>query len=152
MMAALYILLRKTNPSLMLIALLLALLGIAAYFSSTAAFEMLALSNKFNAARTLLEKSMYESAGQAVMARWQGTAFNLGYVMEGTALLLTAVVMLKSYIFSKFTAYVGIVLGVMSLLPPTAGTVGMFFALGSLIPLEIWNILVARRLFQLGKS
>ena len=113
---------------------------------------MLTISNHFNQARTMLEKSMYESAGQAVLAAWQGTAFNVGYVMEGTALLLTAVVMLKSHIFSKFTAYVGIVLGVMSLLPPTAGTVGMFFALGSLIPLEIWNIMVAKRLFQLGNS
>ncbi|HOW26297.1 MAG TPA: DUF4386 family protein [Bacteroidales bacterium] len=152
MMVALYILLKKTNPSLMTIALLLAVLGIAAYFASTAAFEMLALSHKFNAARTLIEKSMYESAGQAVMAGWQGTAFNFGYVMEGTGLLLTAVVMLKSSVFNKFTAWVGIVLGVMSLLPPTAGSVGMIFALGSLIPLEIWDILVARRLFQLGRE
>ncbi len=152
MMVALYILLKKTNPSLMLIALLLAILGITAYFASTAAFEMLSISNKFNAARTLIEKSMYESAGQAVLAGWQGTAFNFGYVMEGIGLLLTALVMLKSGIFGKFTAWVGIIVGIMALLPPTAGTVGMIFALGSLIPLEIWDILVARRLFQLGRE
>ncbi len=151
-MLALYFLLRKTNPSLMAIALLLVVLGIAAYFASTAAFEMLTISNKFNAARTMLEKSMYESAGQAALAAWQGTAFNVGYVMEGTALLLTAIVMLKSSIFSRFIAVVGVVLGIMSLLPPTAGRIGMFFALGSLIPLEIWDILVARRLFQLSRK
>ena len=40
----------------------------------------------------------------------------------------------------------------MPLVPPTAGTVGMIFALGSLLPLEIWDILVARRLFQLGRA
>ncbi|MBP6978420.1 MAG: DUF4386 family protein [Bacteroidales bacterium] len=152
MMVALYVLLKKTNPSLMAIALLMAVLGIAAYFASTAAFEMLTLSNKFHAARTLIEKSMYESAGQAVLAGWQGTAFNFGYVMEGIGLLLTALVMLKSGIFGKFTAWVGIIVGIMALLPPTAGTIGMFFALGSLIPLEIWNILVARRLFQIGRK
>ena len=151
-MIALYYLLRKANPSLMAIALLLAVLGIAAYFASTAAFEMLTISNKFHAARTMLEKSMYESAGQAVLAAWQGTAFNFGYVMEGIGLLLTAIVMLKSRIFGKFTAWVGIVVGVMALLPPTAGTVGMIFALGSLVPLEIWDILVARRLFQLSRK
>ncbi|MDD5509159.1 MAG: DUF4386 family protein [Bacteroidales bacterium] len=152
MMVALYILLKKTNPSLMTIALLMAILGIAAYFASTAAFKMLSISNKFNAARTLIEKSMYESAGQAVLSGWQGTAFNFGYVMEGIGLLLTALVMLKSGIFGKFTAWVGIIVGIMALLPPTAGTIGMIFALGSLIPLEIWDILVARRLFQLGRE
>jgi len=33
---------------------------------------------------------------------------------------------------------------------PTAGTIGLLFALGSLVPLEVWDILIARRLFQLG--
>jgi hypothetical protein len=32
------------------------------------------------------------------------------------------------------------------------GTIGLLFALGSLVPLEIWLILIARRLFQLGQG
>ena len=60
--------------------------------------------------------------------------------------------MLRSGIFGKLTAWVAIVLGVLSLLPPTAGMPGMIFALASLIPLEIWAILVARRLLQFASA
>jgi len=42
---ALFITLRKTNPSFMLIALALGLIGITTYFASTVTFEMLSLSN-----------------------------------------------------------------------------------------------------------
>lgn len=152
MLLALFTILRRTSKSFMAIALTLGLLGIAAYFASTAAFEMLSLSSQYSAATTEEQRSILLSAGQVMLANWQGTAFSVGYVMEGAALLITALVMLRSTIFSKATAIIGIIMGVMSLLPPTAGMIGMIFALGSLVPLEIWNILVARRLFQLAKE
>jgi hypothetical protein len=47
---------------------------------------------------------------------------------------------------------VGVVLGVMSLLPPTAGNIGMIFALGSLIPLEIWDVMVAIKLWRMANG
>lgn len=59
--------------------------------------------------------------------------------------------MLRSTLFSKGTAWVGLVMGVLSLVPASAGTVGLFFAFGSLAPIVIWLILIARRLFQLGQ-
>lgn len=147
---ALYIALRRDSQSFMAIALVAGLVGIAAYFASTAAFEMLSLSAQYWAATTHAQRSMILAAGQAMLAIYQGTAFDVGYILEGFALLIVAVVMLRSTTFGKATAYVGILLGVMSLVPPTAGTIGLFFSLGSLVPLEIWDILVARRLFQLG--
>jgi hypothetical protein len=152
MLLALFTILRRTSKSFMAIALILGLLGIAAYFASTAAFEMLSLSGQYSAATTEEQRSILLSAGQVMMANWQGTAFSVGYVMEGAALLITALVMLRSTIFSKATAIIGIIMGVMSLLPPTVGMIGMIFALGSLVPLEIWNILVARKLFQMVKE
>jgi hypothetical protein len=147
---ALYIALRRASQSWMAIAFTVGLLGIAGYFASTAAFEMLSLSDQYAAGTTEAERSMFLAAGQAMLAIWQGTAFDVGYVLEGVALLVIAVVMLRSTLFSKRTACVGILLGVMSLVPPTAGTIGLLFSLGSLVPLEIWDILIARRLFQLG--
>jgi hypothetical protein len=149
---ALYTILRRTHPSAMMIAMVLALLGIAAYLASTSAFEMLSLSRHYANTHSLIEKSFYISAGEAELANWQGTAFNVGYVIEGIALLIIALVMLRNTIFSKTTAVIGIVMGIMALLPPTAGKVGMFFALGSLVPLEIWNIMVAIRLFGLANK
>ncbi len=151
-MVTLYVVLRQSKQSLMTAALTLSALGIAAYFASTAAFEMLSLSGEYAAATTEVERVTILAAGQVMLSTWQGTAFSVGYVLEGIGLLLVAIVMLRSTVFGKTTARVGIVLGVMSLLPPTAGTVGMFFALGSLVPLEIWDILVARRLLRLGRE
>jgi hypothetical protein len=148
---ALYVSLKRASPSFMTIALALGLIGIATYFASTSAFEILSLSNQYAAATSEVERSMFLAAGQVMLASWQGTAFDVAYVLEGVALLIIGVVMLRSTIFGKVTARVGILLGVMSLVPPTAGTIGLIFALGSLVPLEIWDILIARRLFQIAK-
>ncbi|MDE3056701.1 MAG: hypothetical protein KGJ59_01920 [Bacteroidota bacterium] len=148
---ALYIVLRKFSQSFMVIGLALGLVGTTTYFSSGSAFEMLSLSNQYAAATTESQRAMLLSAGHVMIANYQGTAFNVAYVFQGVALLIIAIIMLRSTVFGKATAYVAVVLGVMSLLPPTAGIVGMFFALGSLIPLEIWDILIARRLFHLAK-
>ncbi len=149
---ALYTALRRASQSFMEIALTLGLGGIVTYFASSTAFNMLSLSDQYAAATIDAQRSTFLAAGQATLAIWQGTAFDVGYVLEGVALLIIAVVMLRSTLFSKVTAFVGILLGVMSLLPPTAGTIGLLFSLGSLVPLEIWLILIARRLFQLGQG
>jgi hypothetical protein len=149
---ALYAALKRAGPSAMTIALTLGLVGIAAYFASTAAFEMLSLSNQYAAATTETQRSILLGAGQTMLTIWQGTAFTVGYILEGVALLIIALVMRRSTVFSKATASVGILLGVLSLVPPSVGTIGLFFALGSLVPLELWDILIARRFLQLGKT
>jgi hypothetical protein len=149
---ALYATLKRASPSLMAIALTAGLVGIAAYFASSTAFNMLSLSSQYAAATTAAQRAMFEASGQATLALWQGTAFDVSYVLEGVALLIIAVVMLRSTLFSKATASVGILMGVVMLVPPTVGTIGLLFSLGSLVPLEIWLILIARRLFQLGSG
>ena len=50
MILALYIALRRTSRSAMLVALAANLLGLASYFASIAAFDMLSLSNQYAAA------------------------------------------------------------------------------------------------------
>jgi hypothetical protein len=117
----------------MTIALTFGLVGIAAYFASSTAFNMLSLSDQYAAATTDAQRSMFLAAGQAMVAIWTGTAFDVGYVIEGVSLLIIAVVMLRSTVFSKVTASVGILLGVMSLILPTAGMIGLLFSLGSLV-------------------
>ena len=98
---ALYAALRRANQSLMAIALILGLVGIAAYFASTAALEMLSLSDQYAAATTDAQRYMFLAAGQAMLAIWTGTAFDVGYILEGVSLLIIAVVMLRSTIFRK---------------------------------------------------
>jgi len=149
---ALYLALKRISESLMAIALTLGLVGIAAYFPSNTAFEMLSLSNQYAAATTDAQRTIFLAAGQAMLAIYRGTAFNVYYVMNAIALLIISVVMLRSNIFSRVTAYVGLLAGVLMIVPSTAGTIGLIFALASLVPWALFSVLIARRLFQLGSG
>jgi len=148
---ALWAALRRASQSFMTIALTLELVGVATYFASTVAFEMLSLSNLYAAATTDAERATLLAAGQAMLATWQGTAFNVSYILGAVALLIVSVVMLRSHVFSKITAYVGVLASALMFVPPTAGTIGIFFSLISLVPTVIWLILIAQKLFRLGR-
>jgi Domain of unknown function (DUF4386) len=149
---ALYTALRRASPSFMAIALAFGLVGIAAYFASNTAFEMLSLSNQYAAATTDAQRSLLQASGQAMLAIYQGTAFDAYYILNAVTTLLISVVMLRSNIFGKATAYAGMAAGVLMLIPSTAGTIGLYFAFGSLVPTALWLVLIARRLFRLAKG
>lgn len=149
---ALWAALRRTSQSFMAIALTLELVGIATYFASTVAFEMLSLSNQYAAATADAERSTVLAAGQVMLETWQGTAFDVSYILGAAALLIVSAVMRRSHTFSKVTAYVGILASVLMFVPPTVGMIGVLLSLMSLVPTAIWLILVARRLFQLGQA
>lgn len=147
----LYFLLREENESVMTIALLLGFLGIAAYFSSNTAFEMLSASQSYAAAATDAERSQLLAVGEMLILTWRGTAFNIYYVLNGITLLMIATVMYRSSLFSKKTAVIGITSGVLMVIPSTAGTIGLIFSLLSLIPWVVFSALTGRKLLQLNK-
>jgi hypothetical protein len=151
MFLALYIALRRVSPSFMTIATALGLIGIAVYFASNTAFEMLSLSNQYAVATTDAQRSLLVASGQAMLAIYQGTAFEVSYVLLVVAPLIISVVMLRSNIFGKVTAAVGIVANVLAvgLFVPA---VGIFLSLVSVVGLLIWYILIARRLFLLAQG
>ena len=144
----LYAALKQANRAWMTIMLALGFIGIAAYFASNTAFEMLAISNQYAAAGTEAEKAILEAAGQTLLVLYKGTAFDIYYVYNAAALLIIAIVMLRSPVFSRATAYWGLASGILMTIPSTAGTIGMIFALASLIPWMVFCVLVALRLFQ----
>ncbi|HEX2471771.1 MAG TPA: hypothetical protein VHJ59_03370 [Nitrososphaera sp.] len=147
--SALWASLRRANESLMAIALILQLVATATYLASTVAFEMLTLSNQYATANTEVERSIFLAVGQAMLATWQGTAFDVSYVLSAIAILIVSAVMLRSHhLFSKTTGYTGLSAGVLALVPPTAGTIGVIFSLVSLVPMVIWLALIARRLLR----
>jgi hypothetical protein len=149
--SALWASLRRANESLMAIALILQLVATATYLASTVAFEMLTLSNQYATANTEVERSIFLAAGQAMLATWQGTAFDVSYVLSAIAILIVSAVMLRSHhLFSKTTAYAGLSAGVLALVPPTAGTIGVIFSIVSLVPMVIWLTLIAWRLLRSG--
>jgi Domain of unknown function (DUF4386) len=147
---ALYAALRRSNPSLMLLATALALIAITLYLASNPAATMLVLARKYSDSGAT--GSGIVSAAQAVLVDFQGTAFLVHYVAMGIAGMLVARVMLQSDVFSRTTALAGLTQGAMMLVPVTFGTVGLLFALGSLVPFIIWFVLIALRLFRMSAS
>jgi hypothetical protein len=111
---------------------------------------MLTLSDRYAAATTDAQSTTILAAGQALITNWSGSAFVVGYLLGGIAILITSAVMLRSGIFSKFLAYTGLAMGALMLVPASAGTVGLLLSLVSLAPTVIWLILIAYKLFQLG--
>jgi hypothetical protein len=149
MALALYLALRRTNESFTAIYLALNLVGVVALFAARPAFDMLYLSNQYAAATTDAQRSMFLAAGEAMLAVFHGTAFLVSYVLGSLTGLIISLVMLQSSIFTKLTAYVRIISSVLDfgIFVPT---VGLFISAFSVVLLMIWNILVARRLLQLG--
>lgn len=148
---ALYAALKRTGESLLTIALALGLVGITTYFASNTAFNLLALSNHYAAASTDAQRVVIQAAGEAMLAIYQGTAFHLSYFLVSAALIIIPGVMLRSDIFSKATAYIGIgssVIGFGLYVP----IFGDYIAIFSVVGLEIWYLLIAQRLLKLGRG
>ena len=148
---ALYNLLRRASPSWTAIYLILSLLGVMCFIAARPAFEMLYLSNGYAAAETELQKATFLAAGEAKVATFHGTAFYINYILGSLTGLIISWVMLKTTLFSKATAYVRIASSIcdFGLFVPT---IGMFIAIFSMLFLVIWNIMIARRLFQLANA
>jgi hypothetical protein len=150
MFLSLYIVLRQVSQSFMAIAMALVFVGIATYFPSNIAFSMLSLSDQYAATTTDAQRTMLLASGQALLTSLQSSTFYVSYIlMSAAGLIISAVMLRSSSIFSKLTAYVGIlesVLGLGLFVP----TIGLLLSLLSLIPTMMWYILIARRLFRLG--
>ena len=162
MFLALYIALRRVNESYMAIAAFFAFIGVAAFVvPRVAMLSLLPLSDQYAAATTEAQRAMFLAAGEALLAIYnpgaiyQGAGIYLSLFLVLLAGLIISIVMLRSSIFSKATAYVGILANVFGL--------GYFIALAfapailALPPVIsapfrlIWYILIALRLFQLGR-
>jgi hypothetical protein len=149
MCLALYIALRRTSQSFTAIYLALSLVGIAALFAARPGFEMLYLSNQYAAATSDAQRSVFLAAGETVLAVFHGTAFLVSYILGSITGLIISLVMLRSNIFSKATAYVRIISSVLDF-GIYVPTIGIFISIFSVVLLMIWNLLIARRLFQLA--
>lgn len=156
---ALFAALRRASPSWMTIATVLGFAGITAYFASNQAFSMLSLSNQYAATATDVQRAMILAAGQAVLAihnnaSFAGSGIYLSFLLVSIAGLIISAVMLRSSIFSRGTAYMGILangfgLGyyVVFIFAPAL----VFIPLSiSAIFLLIWYLQTGGRLWALG--
>ena len=155
---ALYEAHKHTNKAYAALALILSLVGTAIYLSNNAALPILALSARYEAATSDAQKVFLIAAGEAILARGEDFtpgAF-IGFFFSEIAMITMALVMLRDRIFSKATAYAGIlgslfltIFTIWTTFIPRFFEISMILALiGGLLSIA-WNILTARKLFQL---
>lgn len=148
---AVYVALRRTNPSLVLLATGLWLLAIAMFVASNPSVQMLDLSARFADATTAAERAATLAAGQALLAGWEGTAFQVGYVVGQAAGIGIGLVMLRTDRFGRavpYTLIIGNVVGFGYYLP----TVGLALSAFAGVILWVWYLLIARRFLRLGRG
>jgi hypothetical protein len=156
---ALYIVLRRRNESLMGLATICAYLGIAEYFATNTAFSLLSLSDQYAAATTDQQKSLLLLLGQQLVPTTNAsTSGFIAYTFVAVAGAIISFVMLRSGIFSKLTAILGIVGSVLELGPPPQfvpwqsyfTTDAVVIGIGGVL-LVAWYFLIARKLSQLAQ-
>ncbi len=141
----------RVSRSAVALALGLGTLQMAAYFASNPAVEMLALAQAHSAAGQS-SRALLEAAGEALLAGWKGTAFLTYYFLGAAVLFILSWALHRSSDFSSATAWWALASGVLMLVPSTFGTIGMVFALVSLVPWSVFCLLAGRRLVGLAAS
>lgn len=156
---ALFALHRHNHPSFASLAAILFVMGTAVYISSNTVFSMLALSNQY-ATATEAQRPLLEAAGRALLA--QGADLTpgtfMGFLFTQAAGMMMAFVLLRGGVFSKVTAWLGVAgfglmlvfFAVAAFVPAQFTTAMMISAPGGLL-LVAYQILLARRLFQLAR-
>ena len=150
---------RRINGAYAALAAVLSFVGTAIFVSSNVAFPMLSLSSEYATATTEAQKALLVSAGEALVALGEHSSPGtfMGYLFTNGAAITMGMVMLRSGVFSKLTAWASI-LGFSCLLifntfaafVPAFEAAMIFAAIGGLL-FMIAYLLIARRLFQLGR-
>jgi hypothetical protein len=149
---------KDNNRPYATLAMITSFLGIGVFFATNRAFPMLALSNQYAAATSDAQRAILEAAGLSMLSVGQshtpGTF--LGFCFSEVAGVMISFVMLRSKIFSKITAYTGmigfgflLVFEFFSSFISGLSNMAMILAIfGGLLSMA-WYVLIARRLFQL---
>ncbi len=155
---SLYRALRKDQPLAAALSLLLGCVGLTLFLSAPSFFSWLALSDKFAAATDAAQKTLLLAAGESVLAadQWHGSGAFVGGLLLQVATLLISLAMLRSTVFKKSTAWIGMVthgldLAHILVLPflPTLGAIIM--STGGTLYL-LWFPLLAGDFFRLGRK
>jgi len=152
---------RCAGPAHAALALIVVLIGTTVFVSSNAALPMLGLSRQYALASTDAERRVLEAAGLALLARGAHGSMGIfvGVLLSSLGTLVMGLVILAGRVFSRFTGWVGIV-GIILLMiytivftfVPEPGPAMMVVGVPGGILLIVWNLLIARKLFQLNAA
>ncbi len=148
---ALYVSLKQVNASYALIALVLGLIADVLIIPARPISELFSLSGLYATATTEVAKSQYLAAGEALLSMFNGTGWFINTLLGGFSLLISSLLMLRGNVFSKATAYVGIITNTAVCLFFVPG-IGMLFLFLSLPGYMIWYVQLARRFLKLAKG
>lgn len=155
---ALYTALRKINKPYALLALIIFLLGTAIFVSNNTALPMLELSRKYTLADET-QKSLLAAAGEAMLVRGEHGSLGVffSFLLPTLSALVFSLMMLQGKVFSKASAYIGILGNVLMLIyvllvtfAPTVKNMAMAIAMPGGLLLLAWMVMLTLRLFRLG--
>jgi hypothetical protein len=148
---------RQVSQGWAALALACTVVGTAVFVANNAALPMLELSRQFAAGEA--QRPTLYTAAAALLARGAHGSLGAfpGFLLSSLGTLLMTLAMVKGRVFSRLTSYVGMV-GISLLIVyiagatfvPAARDLLMILALPGGLLMIAWNVLVARRLFQLG--
>ena len=148
---ALYVSLKQVNNSYALIALVLGLIADVLIIPARPISELFSLSGLYATASTEVAKSQYLAAGEVLLSQFNGTGWFMNTFLGGFSLLISSLLMLRSSVFSKPTAYVGIITNAAVCLFFIPG-IGMLFLFLSLPGYMIWYVQLTRRFLKLAQG
>jgi uncharacterized membrane protein len=148
---ALYAALKRINESYALTALVLGLIAVPALLAARPVTEMVMLSEKFATATAAVARSQYLAAGEALLEHFSGTAWMVESFCLILSGLISSLLMLRSPVFGKTTAYVGIATSLIGFgfIMPVVGN--LLFLVNTILSI-VFSILVARGLFRLERQ
>jgi len=145
LLLATYLLLRRIHPAAVLLATTAALTSVVLYVTTNPALAVLALANRYTNATTETVRISALVAADAALATWQGPAFHTAYLLGSAAGVTLGIVMLRSPVFSRTIGWLAIAANTVGLGLYLPG-IGVYVSVFSVLFLEIWYLLLARRL------
>jgi len=154
----LYAALRRTDAALSALSTLLVFAGVTLFIASHPLSSLITLSDRWAAAATEAQRQQLLAAGEALMAAdmWHSTGAAFGGVIIECGAILISLVMLRSTVFSRTTAWVGLTTHGLDL---TQIALGLFVPAVKVAIMMIagplylmWFFLIGRRLLQLGRT
>ncbi len=150
---------RQHRPALAAFASVLFFIGTAVYLSSNTVFSLFAISRQYAAAPES-KKPLLEAAGRALLAQGADltTGTFVGLFLTQIAGLLITSGMLRGEVFGKWTGRAGLagfslmsVFFILTAFVPERYDTAMLIAIPGALTLTVYQILLARRFYQLGK-
>ncbi|HVN53462.1 MAG TPA: hypothetical protein VMT46_03955 [Anaerolineaceae bacterium] len=109
----------QKGAATLLVAVTLALIGMAVFFSTNITFSMLYLSGQYASAASPEQKAQFVISGQTLLSIYNGTGPFVAYLFYAVAGILVSIVMLQTRRFAMWVGIAGIIGNVLELgLPP----------------------------------